>query len=787
MKLLSFLWLLPACAAPEGEFVTLSPYPNPFGWGDALYAAQPHRQNPLEVVISGETAWVSLQGSADEPEAEVAAVDLQTRTVTGRARVGSNTTGLTVGPDGRIYAFGRFSNWISIIDPSSLAVERVPGEFYDVEGVFTPDGQLWVTNRAADAVRVLDAETLNELARLPVDTNPRDIAVSPDGTRVAVASITGLGVRLFDSRSWEEVARVGLGAPANGLAWAGDWLVVATLSASTHHLPHEGHDGDGDGAPGDGTPNTNFQDLQNELVVTDREGVIAHRYTSDTLCCRDFRDVDPDDTALSGDLQPPRETWIVGGALPEQVAATADGRTVWVTYSASNELQSFRVDPGTGALAPGLVLPTGHNPHGVAVTDGIVVVAHRLGETLGIRDGDGYAEVEVGDLAGGPFPATDAETGELFNFVTAPFTVDGDQSCAHCHREGGNLDKALSMPLGLAAGRIRRMVMAYRGAADTRPWFFEGAMDETNFRPVINEFARVENFCCEDPTLWPDGAPADCATHPPAECTTEPNPYTADTFDPARLGGWSHPRPTAAVTRDAFFLAAAAEVLGRHESFGDSVYYEDLVTGERAPLPLNLETITRSLGVFLLHDTGLLPNPNSNDSEAVRRGEALFARPDVGCANCHPSPAFTVSTDHDTLNGEFLFLPVVSPDRDASGINLDLLSDGFMTTFPSAEQQSCEELCGEEACAEDNRVCDRWRDLSFSAPSLRGIWDRAPSMLHDGRARGLREVLATPGHPVLQPGERGFNERDGVPDTHGGTSHLSASEVEDLIAFLETL
>ena len=48
-------------------------------------------------------------------------------------------------------------------------------------------------------------------------------------------------------------------------------------------------------------------------------------------------------------------------------------------------------------------------------------------------------------------------------------------------------------------------------------------------------------------------------------------------------------------------------------------------------------------------------------------------------------------------------------------------------------------------------------------------------------------MLATPGHPALGPGEVGFNERDGIPDTHGGTSHLSASELEDLATYLRTL
>ena len=66
------------------------------------------------------------------------------------------------------------------------------------------------------------------------------------------------------------------------------------------------------------------------------------------------------------------------------------------------------------------------------------------------------------------------------------------------------------MPLSLRAGTGLRMTPAYRGLADTRPWFFEAAMDENNFKPVLNEFARIENFCCSDYTLFPSGAPPGC-------------------------------------------------------------------------------------------------------------------------------------------------------------------------------------------------------------------------------------------------------------------------------------
>ena len=88
----------------------------------------------------------------------------------------------------------------------------------------------------------------------------------------------------------------------------------------------------------------------------------------------------------------------------------------------------------------------------------------------------------------------------------------------------------------------------------------------------------------------------------------------------------------------------------------------------------------------------------------------------------------------------------------------------------------------------------------FVAPSLRGLWARPQDFLHHGRAVSLREVVATPDHPALRPRtlnrrdpdrpvgwERGLNELDGLIDTHGTTSHLSAWELECLLMYLVSI
>jgi cytochrome c peroxidase len=108
------------------------------------------------------------------------------------------------------------------------------------------------------------------------------------------------------------------------------------------------------------------------------------------------------------------------------------------------------------------------------------------------------------------------------------------------------------------------------------------------------------------------------------------------------------------------------------------------------------------------------------------RGRTVFNRADVGCAGCHAAPRYTDST----LN--------VAPY---------VLHDVGTGDGPGERM-----------------------GRAFDTPSLRGIWDTAP-YLHDGSAPALRDVLLT-----RNPGDR-----------HGRTSHLSESEISDLIAFLRSL
>lgn len=791
--------------------VSLRPGKNPFDSSHPLWAPQPKRDRPYQPVVSksGTKLYVSLQGQEDEPGSHVAVVDTVQSKLKRRISVGSGPTGMALHPAGRfLVVANRFSNFASVIDTERDAVvAEIKVPFYTVDVAFTPDGRrAYLTNRWKDSVlrwdlevgarfRVLgDNYTNLELDRpmgIPVGENPRDLAIAPDGSRLFVAAMTGMSLSIIDTESDTEIRRLSLLSPPGDVVASDAYVFVTHTGTGTHHPPDEGFDTNGDGTPGDGTANVMFQDLQNEIAVFDFSGERAHNYTSDSICCRDYRDVDPDDPTRGALLPapdtwpasrtaflPPKADWQVACALPEQMALSSQGLVV--VCSGSNEVQSFDLKP-SGALAAnqkaGALFTTGMQPQGIAVDEErkLAYVAERLGEYVTVLDlerGPGSERrILVGDVSGGEFPATDAEIGEAINFVTAPLSIDGDLTCVHCHREGGNMAKPVAMPLQADTVYGVRMQMAYRGAFDTRPWFFESAMDENNFFPVINEFARKENFCCEqlDPLVWSKYPSLNqCAADPALsgcnhvlDCSNDPPPECAE-----RRYGSQHP------TRNAHFRAAMKSLVGRDTSFGDGLYDEYLdLDGNtvREGVSLDFTGATRAVGLFLMQRPRFLPNPNAWLAlPSQRAGARIFESPSTGCASCHPLPTTTLSNDHNPLGLPLRFPALVTPRRNPiTGADADRVNPRFEGTFPDTEQDA--------------------RGLHIGVPQLRGIWDRAARFYHDGRAPSLLEALASPGHPALAPGQKGFNETNGMPDTHGATSHLSPEQLEDLAKYLESL
>ncbi|MCO4762530.1 MAG: hypothetical protein KC502_13550 [Myxococcales bacterium] len=813
------------CDDPVVTITTLSPDSNPMTAADPLWSKQPHRDRPRAVCATATKAWVMLGGTEDAPGTDVVVVSLPEGKVLRRLSLAASPWSCALDPSERFLVVTlRYSDHAVVIDTATdKEVSRVAVPFYTEYVGFHPGGKrVFLTNRWKDAVLWWDVDIGSDFRvthrsyagtppedpmGTPAGENPTTLAFSADGKLLFVGSATSLSVAVIrtdtgalvdidgDPKTRTRGAPSGIShidfrSPIGGLAVHGPYLFIADIGRGTGSHPTAGRDLDGDGKPGDGTANVVFQDLGNEVAVVDITTFQqVRRYVADSTCCMDYRDVDPDQPnrglaiplpdKWSPDVVaylPPKDRWIIAGALP-QAMVVHDGE-LWVAYSGSNEVQRLAIGDGgelTTKQKAGQLFRTGFNPVAMTSAGGLLLTADRLGESLTVldpKDKPGKErQVLVGDVTDGPFPSTDAELGEAINDMTAIFTIDGDQTCVHCHRENGSMGRPIVMPLQQNRLWGARNVMAQRGLYDTRPWFHESSMDETNFFPVLNEFTRKENFCCEglDAVVWskypsvktcvatPDAKGCNhvmnCKNDPPPECGKRP--YAKTPF----------------LRRSNFIKDAAKRLLGRTMTFGDALNQEQS-DGSYKPIKLDFDGITRAIGLFMMRTPRLLPNPNARlNLPTAARGKLLFERPGVGCATCHPLPTTTTASLPKLFSPfgmPIQFPPVITPTLTPDGHDASQVAPRFIGTFPLTVQGPA--------------------GVHFGATPLRGLWDRsAHHLLHDGRAHSLREVLATPGHPVLRPGEVGRNERDGTFDSHGGTSHLDRYQVEDLINYLRTL
>lgn len=128
------------------------------------------------------------------------------------------------------------------------------------------------------------------------------------------------------------------------------------------------------------------------------------------------------------------------------------------------------------------------------------------------------------------------------------------------------------------------------------------------------------------------------------------------------------------------------------------------------------------------HKFSISPHAKQGLSESARRGQALFSSEKTKCASCHSGPLYSDSQPVGTAN--------------------------FRMHDVGTGKDDSTELMGPK----------------FDTPTLLGVYRSAP-YLHHGRAATLRDVLTT------------ANSKD----QHGVTSHLSSTEIDDLVEFLKSL
>lgn len=152
-------------------------------------------------------------------------LDLEKGEMTGAIETGEGAEGFALSPDGtELWVGNRAADTISIVDTKTLEVAHtLPCEGFPIRVAFAMDGtRVLVSNATAGLVRVFDAEARAELGTIamPPDSAPIGILVAPDDRHAFVANTRANTVAVIDVEARTLVTTLSAGNTPDGMAWS---------------------------------------------------------------------------------------------------------------------------------------------------------------------------------------------------------------------------------------------------------------------------------------------------------------------------------------------------------------------------------------------------------------------------------------------------------------------------------------------------------------------------------------------------------------------------------------
>ena len=162
-----------------------------------------------------ETAYVTLQGTD-----QLTAIDLASGTPKWTVRVGRQPAGVLVCPSGMILVAIMGSDKFVGVDPAEGNIVRSVHTGRGAHNfLLSPDGQtLYVSNRVAGTISVLDAERLVVIGTLAAPGGPDDMALSADGSELWATGRWRASVDVIDRATGALKAKVPVGRSPHGIA-----------------------------------------------------------------------------------------------------------------------------------------------------------------------------------------------------------------------------------------------------------------------------------------------------------------------------------------------------------------------------------------------------------------------------------------------------------------------------------------------------------------------------------------------------------------------------------------
>lgn len=183
----------------------------------------------------GSRAYVANIGSGS-----ATVIDLAGGTKVGDVATGEGAEGIAVTPDGGIWVTNRAAGTVTRIDPESLEVVATlesPG--FPIRAEVTPDGRhLLVTNAEAGELSVIDVAERKTLRRVDLDlaasgtegrlfgdrfggsSVPIGVEIAPDGKTAWIAHANADAVQVLDLETWKPTGVLEAGKEPDGMAYS---------------------------------------------------------------------------------------------------------------------------------------------------------------------------------------------------------------------------------------------------------------------------------------------------------------------------------------------------------------------------------------------------------------------------------------------------------------------------------------------------------------------------------------------------------------------------------------
>jgi cytochrome c peroxidase len=348
-----------------------------------------------------------------------------------------------------------------------------------------------------------------------------------------------------------------------------------------------------------------------------------------------------------------------------------------------------------------------------------------------------------------------------FLFFDKGMSANGAISCASCHQPARGFTDGRALAQGLALGT--RHTPSVIDAAYNQWFFWDGRADSLwaqalqpleNPKEVGGDRLAVAHHVADDPAL-----------RAAYQAVFGKLPRLADS---ARFPAHARPDPDpkAPVARAWQAMAAAdRDAVNRlYSNLGKAIEaYERRLADGNSPFD-----------TFVAGLKSGDPTKQAALSPSARRGLLLF----IGAGNCelcHSGPAFSDGQFHN-LGLPLLPGEAADPGR-AAGIALvkaDIFNDaGAFSDRPKGEAQQRLEFLPEP----------KSQLGAFKTPGLRNVAVTGPYM-HDGRFSTLEQVLQFYAQGRAASRGRLVGEREATVDL---VPHLSAAQIDDLVAFLQSL